>query len=94
MNLRLMAQPFDVDEGELSGQPFPVADIAHRSFVTGGFRASFSATPGGSLVYPTMDHVMNRLVWRDRTGRLLDEAGATGVYKIPADLAGWPANRL
>jgi serine/threonine protein kinase len=83
MNERLMAQAFDSEKEELVGQPFPVVDIAHQVFVTGGFRTTFSVTPGGKLVYPSLSHLNNRLVWRDYEGKLLSYAGAPGIYSSP-----------
>jgi Tol biopolymer transport system component/predicted Ser/Thr protein kinase len=82
-NAGLVAQPFDLAKEVFTGEPFPVAEIAHLSFVTGGFRVSFSAAANGGLVYPPMMHVTNRLIWRDRAGKLLAEAGPPGVYSSP-----------
>ncbi len=80
---RFAAQPFDLDKEQFTGEPFALGDIAHQTFVTGGYRATFSVSPGGGLVYPPMSHVMTRLVWRDRTGKLLEEAGPPAVYNSP-----------
>jgi dipeptidyl aminopeptidase/acylaminoacyl peptidase len=83
MEGRFVAQPFDLRSEKFTGESFPLAEIAHLSFVTGDFRANFSASPEGALVYPPMTHVMNRFVWRDRTGRFLSEAGPPSVYNSP-----------
>jgi eukaryotic-like serine/threonine-protein kinase len=80
---RFVAQPFDLDQEKFTGDPFPLGDIAHQSFVSGGYRVTFSVSPGGAMVYPPMTHVMNRLIWRDRTGKFLGEAGAPGIYTAP-----------
>jgi serine/threonine protein kinase len=80
---RFVAQPFDLDQEKFTGDPFPLADIAHQSFVTGGYRVTFSVTPDGAMVYPPMAHVMNRLIWRDRAGKFLGEAGPPGIYAAP-----------
>ena len=83
MDGHFVAQPFDLAKERFTGEPFPLAEIAHLSFVTGGFRVAFSASHDGTLVYPPMSHVMNRLIWRDRTGKFLGEAGPPGVYNSP-----------
>jgi serine/threonine protein kinase len=80
MNERLMAQPFDLQSLRLTSDPFPVAEIAHVLFGTNGYRYNFSTTPSGMLVYPTMDHVMKKLIWRDRQGRRLREISPAGLY--------------
>ena len=73
----LMAQRFDADAGRLAGDPIAVADSVNYFLSTG--RASFAASPSGTLVYQTHEDV-NRLVWFDREGRALETIGAPGNY--------------
>jgi hypothetical protein len=77
----LMAQAFDVDRLELTGEAFPLAD----PFVSSGvLQAPFSVSKNGGLVYRAGEtRVNSRLTWFDRTGRQTGIAGAVGDYAIP-----------
>jgi dipeptidyl aminopeptidase/acylaminoacyl peptidase len=79
---RVLAQGFDLDRGQTIGDPFPLTDIAHRTFV-GTMLADFSATRNGALVYPPMAHVNSNLVWRDRTGKILRKSAIAAGYHSP-----------
>jgi Tol biopolymer transport system component len=77
----LMAQPFNVDRLELTGEAGPLADdvqIGGGSGRTGGF----SVSQAGVLIYQTDTSMRSQLTWFDRTGR---EIAALGD---PADYAG------
>lgn len=78
----LQAQSFDLDRGQTTGDPFPLTDIAHRTFV-GTMLADFSVTAQGVLVYPSMAHVNSNLVWRDRSGRILRKSVIAAGYHSP-----------
>ncbi len=71
----LMAQPFNPDKLELSGEPFPVADTVVL-ISTGTAQAVFSASQTGVLAVQSgvlsADLVMR---WRGRDGAVLDTIG-------------------
>jgi eukaryotic-like serine/threonine-protein kinase len=73
----LMAQRFDPDRLELSGEAFRVADAVHYDTEDGTLDASVSAN--GVLAYRG-GNLSTRLVWIDRTGRELSSAGPPGAY--------------
>jgi Tol biopolymer transport system component len=74
-NRTLTARPFDPSSKQLSGEEFSVAQSLASTdpFIN---PADFSAGPDGTLVFATGGRP-NRLTWRDRSGKLLDEV-ATG----------------
>ena len=80
----LMAQPFDPDRLELSGEPRPLVDpVASLGPVVA--HAVFSVSPAGVLARQAEGAAgrgRRRLVWRDRKGK---EPGAVAE---PADIAG------
>ncbi len=78
----LVAQPFDPDTATLSGEPFAIATIAHRVFL-GTVLASFSAGRDGTLVYPGIDHVRERLAWRRRSGQIVRESEGADDFSAP-----------
>jgi Tol biopolymer transport system component/predicted Ser/Thr protein kinase len=73
----LVMQPFDPDEGTLTGEPKPIAD---QVGATGTGLAHFSASTNGILVYRTEGVGARQLVWRDRGGRELETQGAPAEY--------------
>jgi len=76
----LMAQPFDPDSLELSGQPVAIVD----SFVPAGVRAgSFSVSMSGALAYSLARGDRSRLLWFDRDGKELEVAAPAAVYVNP-----------
>lgn len=75
----LLAQPFDEKRGELTGDPFPV--VPRVEYVAGYFRATFSASRNGTLVYRDgAADTRSRLVLLDRSGK------QTGTVGPPADI--------
>ncbi len=66
----LMAQRFDPERLEVTGDPFRVADGA--AFVASSRRADFSASPGGAIAFRTGVTSFNEFQWYDRTGKPLD----------------------
>jgi Tol biopolymer transport system component/tRNA A-37 threonylcarbamoyl transferase component Bud32 len=73
--LTLMAQPFDPDRLELTGEAFPVAEGVHVP-AAGTAIGVFSASQTGVLAYESGGAVAGlHLVWRDREG---DEIGVLG----------------
>ncbi len=75
----LLAQPFDPDRLELTGDPAPVAESV--AYDTGYFRAAFAASGTGVLAYfaggaePKV-----QLTWLDRSGKELGKVGEPGDY--------------
>lgn len=68
----LLAQPFDADKLETTGEPIPIAENISSSFRTS--ISSFDVSDDGTLVYLTSNvTAMNELVWVDRTGRELSK---------------------
>jgi serine/threonine-protein kinase len=77
----LVAQPFDAKRLELTGEPVPIAeDLGVNNFGA----ANFSASRNGTLVYRGQAVRLERLVWRDAAGRVVDEFGDPARYGTPA----------
>ena len=77
----LLAQPFDSASLTLSGEPFVVATgILVNRAGTPATHISFSASPGGQLVYAAGD-ALSYLRWRDRNGTPLGSEGGIGDYQ-------------
>lgn len=75
----LMAQPFNVDKGELNGDAFPIAeDIGFNQSTN---LALFSASSNGVLAYVLGEGSSGnrQLVWFDRSGKRLDKVGTPGL---------------
>ena len=68
----LMAQRFDVIQLEVSGEPFPIAENVEAR--------SYSVSENGVLVYQSASTANSRLVWRDRSGKLLGTVGEPADY--------------
>jgi DNA-binding winged helix-turn-helix (wHTH) protein/Tol biopolymer transport system component len=73
----LVAQPFDAQTLQLSGQPGIVAENIGVSTVS--YQGYFSASSNGVLAYLEADPG-SQLVWFDRTGRRGDVAAPIGQY--------------
>ncbi len=65
----LMAQRFDVIQLEVSGEPFPIAEVP-----------SFSVSDNGILVFTAGDPTTTSLAWHDRSGKLLGSVNEAGGY--------------
>jgi serine/threonine protein kinase/Tol biopolymer transport system component len=77
-NETLMAQPFDADELELSGEPFAVAEgVAYNP---GLGRGVFSVSENGVLAYRSGGAQINQPLWFDRGGKQIGSLGAAGLY--------------
>ena len=72
----LMAQPFDADKQELTGDPVPIVEGVGRGFATPPY---FSASVNGILIYRG-DSATSQLTWWDRTGTRLGSPGEPGAY--------------
>ena len=79
MERSLMAQPFDVGKGQLSGQAFPVAEDV--GFNAGWSYGLFSASTNGVLSLSMGGGATGnrQFVWYDRTGKRLEKVGTPGT---------------
>jgi len=73
----LMAQPFNADRLEASGQPFLVGEHAGRS--TAGLSA-ITASRDGTIAYAGTLSSEGNLTWFDRRGNPLGSSGTVGDY--------------
>jgi len=73
----LMAQHFDADKLQLSGEPFSVVEQSGYNPVNG--RAYFSVSQTGVLVFLNSDSPGTQLGWVDRGGKQLATIGTTAV---------------
>jgi len=76
----LVAQPFDVNRLEFSGEAVPIAENVTENASTWG--GVFSASGNGVLAYAVGNLAGNDLRWFDRQGKILDSLG-TGFYYGP-----------
>ncbi len=74
----LMAQPFDADRADFSGDAFRVADNVGVSLVSAG--AAFSVSDTSVLVYWTRLESVSEPAWFDRSGKPLGSVGEEGRY--------------
>jgi Tol biopolymer transport system component len=79
----LMAQRFDIDRGELSGEPFVVATTVRGGLVITG-ASVFSAAQTGVLAYQAGRNEPTRFVWLDRTGKELGTVPNSEAMSDPA----------
>jgi serine/threonine protein kinase/Tol biopolymer transport system component len=77
-NGALMAQRFDADERQLSGQPVPVAEDVANNLALG--RGAFSVSENGVLAYSAGGDLANLLLWFDREGKQVGSLGEAGLY--------------
>ena len=71
----LLAQPFDLVQLKVSGEPLPVAEHV------AGRRQNFSVSENGTLVYfAALGLPPGRLVWRNRSGKPLTTVADPGAY--------------
>ncbi len=77
-NETLMAQPFDADELQLTGEPFPVAE--HLAYNLGLGRGAFSVSQSGVLAYRSGSGALNQPLWFDRAGKQIGSLGTNGLY--------------
>lgn len=81
-----MAQPFDAERVEMTGDIFPVAEQV--ASIAGGAAqggAAFGVSANGTLVYRMgAASLPTELTWFDRSGRKLDAVPATGNFINPS----------
>jgi serine/threonine protein kinase len=79
----LLAQPFDVKQLKLTGEPIPVAE--HIGTDSTFSQGNFSASLNGVLVYDgSVDRASKQLVWVDRDGKQIRSLGKIGGWSQPA----------
>jgi eukaryotic-like serine/threonine-protein kinase len=75
----LMAQPWDIEHGQLSGDPVPVPGARIVSYVSAFGRASLSVSNDGTILFGTgSDHF--QLTWLNREGKTLSTVGQLDRY--------------
>jgi eukaryotic-like serine/threonine-protein kinase len=80
----LLAQPFDADRLELSGEPRAIAeDVMHYGEIGPTALGIFSISANGVLCYQTGNRTQTQLTWFDRSGKQLGQAGSPGLYNEP-----------
>ncbi|HEV8430679.1 MAG TPA: hypothetical protein VGQ41_22445, partial [Pyrinomonadaceae bacterium] len=77
-NDALMAQRFNADTLELSGEPLPIVD--HVQFNPAIGRGSFSVSENGVLAFRSGRGVGTQPLWFDRGGKEIGSVGAPGIY--------------
>jgi hypothetical protein len=78
----LMAQPFNADKLQLTGEPFPIAEQV--AFNPANGRAFFAVSDNGVLVYRTQVFADAQIAWFDRTGKQIGQVGTPGQISIVA----------
>ncbi len=74
----LLAQPFDPDKQEVTGDPTPLAEKLRSDRIGLTY---FSASDNGTLVFQQGAQVsQSELVWLDRTGTEIGKVGSPGPY--------------
>jgi Tol biopolymer transport system component len=74
----LMAQPFDADKLELTGEP---SRVAGQVRLTTDLNSHFTASQNGVLVYQSGGEIADsQLAWHDRAGKPMSTVGPSGNY--------------
>ena len=76
----LMAQGFNADKLQLTGDEIPVAQGIGIARIVANARSLFSVSDTGVLVYRSQFREDSQLVWFDRAGRQLGTVGPLGVF--------------
>jgi eukaryotic-like serine/threonine-protein kinase len=77
-NDALMAQQFNPDTLQLSGEPFAIADHVQYNPALG--RGSFSVSEDGVLAFRSGGGLGAQPLWLDRAGKEIGSLGAKGIY--------------
>ena len=75
---RLMAQRFDLDALQLSGDPIVLAQDA--AIVIPWQRGQFTVSQSGVLAYSRIGRPLWQLTWKDRDGKSIGMVGEAGFY--------------
>ena len=81
----ILAQPFDLERQELTGEAVAVAEGVWNAPVAG--QASFGVSDAGVIAYVNSSFSDRELRWFDRTGRSLGSVGPPGRYGTLTQLA-------
>jgi hypothetical protein len=73
----LLAQRVDLAAGQVTGEPFAIADAVNYAYMPS--RAMFTTSQNGVVVYQSNRDVA-RLAWIDRTGKELQTIGSPAGY--------------
>lgn len=76
----LMAQPFDANKLQLSGEPFPIAEEV--TFTAQASYSNFSISDTGVMVFWSGNLSNRQLLWFDRSGKQLGAVGPPGGTTI------------
>jgi Tol biopolymer transport system component len=77
-NEQLIAQRFDADKLELTGEPLSVAERV--AYNPGLSRGAFSVSENGVLAFRSGGGQINQPLWFDRQGKQSGSLGAAGLY--------------
>jgi Tol biopolymer transport system component len=83
----LMAQPFDSDHLELSGEAFSLGEKAGYDAYTG--YGAFSVASDGVLAFGRIEPIPKQLAWYDRSGKSIGTVGEPSDYNEPAFAPDW-----
>jgi Tol biopolymer transport system component len=78
----LMAQPFDAEALQLTGDALPIAERVQQYLYRAGI-AAFSVSDTGVLVFRSGTGYVTQLTWLDRSGKLQEPFGRPGAYVDP-----------
>jgi Tol biopolymer transport system component len=81
----ILAQPFDLQRQELTGEAFSVSEGVWNAPLAG--QASFSVSDAGVIAYVNSSFSDRELRWFDRTGRSIGSVGPPGRYGPTTQLA-------
>jgi Tol biopolymer transport system component len=76
-----MAQAFDADALELTGDAFPIVERVQVNPLNG--RVAFGVSENGVLAYRSTGNLNTQLAWFDRSGKELSQIGEPGGYISP-----------
>jgi serine/threonine protein kinase/Tol biopolymer transport system component len=74
----LMAQPFDTNKLQLSGDPVPVVESV--AYSTSDAYSNFSVSENGTMLYLSGGAGARQLTWFDRQGKAISPVGPPGSY--------------
>ncbi len=79
----LLAQPFDLDRGQVTGTAKPISDGVME--LRGAAYAAFSASANGRVVlHSGVPQALVPLELRDRSGQRVGSIGTPGIYRAPS----------
>lgn len=80
----LMAQTFDTNKLQLSGEAYAIAEeVMHYGEIGPSALGIFSISMNGVLCYQTGNREISQLTWFDRSGKQLGQTGPPGLFNEP-----------